>query len=98
MLNRKKMNLFLFLCIAFLLPLISVFLQKSTPSLVIQFILYGIEAAAPSVAALLVAVKGRNLRAFFRENFCEKKMVTALMLPVIVAFSTMLLTKIISCI
>lgn len=98
MLYRKNMNLFLFLCIAFLLPLISVFLQKSTPSLVIQFILYGIEAAAPSVAALLVAVKERNLRAFFRENFCEKRMVTALILPVIVALSTMLLTKIISCI
>lgn len=98
MLNRKNMNLFLFLCIAFLLPLISVFLQRSTPSLVIQFILYGIEAAAPSVAALLVAVKERNFRTFFRENLSKKKIATALILPVTIAFSTMLLTKIISCI
>lgn len=98
MLNRTKINLFLFLCIAFLLPLISVFLQRSTPSLVIQFILYGIEAAAPSVAALLVAVKERNLRTFFRGNFSEKKIAPALILPVTIAFSTMILTKILSCI
>lgn len=98
MLSRKKMNLFLFLCIAFLLPLISVFLQRSTPRLVIQFILYGIEAAAPSVAALLVAAKERNFRTFFQGNFSNKKIAPALILPVTVAFSTMLLTKIISCI
>ena len=96
--NRKKINLFLFLCIAFLLPLISGFLQRSTPSLAIQFILYGIEAAAPSVAVLLVAAKERNLRTFFRENFSNKKIASALILPVTVAFSTMLLTKMISCI
>lgn len=97
MLDRKNMNLFLFLCIAFLLPVISIFLQRLTVSSLIQFILYGIEAAAPSIAAIVVVVKERNLRTFFRGNFNTKKMAAALTLPAAVAFSTMFLAKVIGC-
>lgn len=97
MLYRQYKNLFFFLCITFLLPIISVFLQIITKGNTIKFILYGIEAASPSIAAIIIIAKNKNLSSFFNENFKTKMITASLLFPVIIAFMTMFLAKIIVC-
>ena len=94
---RQYKNLILFLGIAFLLPVISIFLQMRTENSTLKFILYGIEAAAPSISALIMIAKNRRIRVFFRENFKTQKLMTAILLPICIAFITMFLAKIIAC-
>ena len=90
--NQYK-NLLLFLIITFTIPLISVLLQGITNSSLIQFLLYGIEAASPSIAALIVLYKSKNSKAFWVENIKIKKISAAILLPVIIVITTMFLSK-----
>lgn len=94
---KQYKNLFLFLAITFLLPLILVFLQIHTENLTLKFVLYGIEAAAPSIVALSMIAYNRKLAFFFKENFKTQKLKEAIILPVIMSFATMFLAKIIAC-
>lgn len=95
--GRQYKDLLLFLGITFLLPLISVYLQNLAPNAIVKFILYGVEAAAPSIAAIIIIVKNKKITLFFRKNFRTKRIITALILPVVIAFLTMFLAKIIAC-
>lgn len=90
-------NVIIFFCIAFFLPFISVYLQTLTKSPIMKFILYGIEAAAPSIATIIIIVKNRIFKSFFIENFKTKTIIRAILLPVVIAFMTMFLSKIIAC-
>lgn len=94
---RQYKNLILFLGIAFLLPVISVFLQLRTENSTLKFILYGIEAATPSISALIMIAKNREIRFFFKENFKTQKLMTAILFPICIALITMFLAKIIAC-
>lgn len=97
MLGRQCKNLLLFLSITFLIPIISVYLQILTKNSIIKFILYGMEAAAPSIAAIIIIAKNKNFGSFFTENFRTKRILAACILPVIITFTTMFLAKIIAC-
>ncbi len=95
--ERQYRDVLSFLCIAFLLPLISVYLQILIPNSTVKFLLYGIEAAAPSIATIIITAKNRDVRGFFDENFRTKGMMWAVILPVVIAGCTMFLAKIMAC-
>ncbi|MDE7261153.1 MAG: CPBP family intramembrane metalloprotease [Oscillospiraceae bacterium] len=85
----------LFLLIAFLLPILSLVLQAAAPS--VRFVLYGIEAASPSIAAVAAMLKDRTIKRFFREMFHREHLAMAVMLPVSTAVLTMLGAKLFFC-
>lgn len=96
----------LFLIIAFVLPLISVYLMQNivffksgTPN----FIIYGIEAAAPALAALIttfILTKSKGLKEFliqkYLNNISTKNIVIAFSLPLIILMVAKLTTLLFS--
>lgn len=97
MVTKQHKNLLLFLCITFLLPLISVCLQSLTNYAGVKFILFGIQAAAPSIAAVVLIVKEQRIVSFCAENFNVHKMMTSFVFPLALAFFTMLFAKMLAC-
>lgn len=90
--NQYK-NLTLFLIITFTIPLISVYMQGIIDNSLIQFLLYGVEAASPSIAALIIIYMSKKGKAFWIKNIKTKKISEAFILPVIIVITTMFLSK-----
>ncbi len=88
----------IFLLITFLLPFISIIMQSAITNTSINFILYGIQAASPTIATITIISINRRVKEFFKKMFHSKHLVTAVVLPVIIAFSTMFLAKLLYCI
>lgn len=93
MVKKQDRNIVIFLFIAFLLPLLSISIQSMIDHNSIHFILYGIEAASPSIAVMAVLIVNRNVNAFFQEMFHTKHLAMALLLPIVIAGATMFLAK-----
>lgn len=91
----KGSKMILFLLITFLLPLISIALQKMATNSAIQFILYGIQAASPSIAAIVVLVINGRCKEFFVKVFHTRHLAMSLMIPCVISCATMFLSKII---
>ena len=94
--NLKQMLLFLLL--AFLMPLICLILIRDTSisrSSVFTFLLFGLEAASPSLAAILTVLffeAGSGLRKFLKrcyvDHFNWKVVLIGLLLPAVTIFSS----------
>lgn len=95
--NRTCKEMSLFLLIAFILPLISIISQSIIADPLIKFILYGIEAASPSIAAAVIIMINKKYKEFFMNMFHSEHLVMAIFLPIIISFSTMFLPKLIFC-
>lgn len=95
--NYKYSTLISFLIITFLLPLISLCLQAVVSSNSIKFILYGIEAASPTIAIIMILCVTKNIKNFLTENFNKNNLMMAFVLPFIIVCSTMFLAKVIAC-
>ena len=85
----------MFLLLTFLMPFFFVLCQRYTGLPVLQLLFYGLEAASPSIAALLVLSKNRQLLSFFKKNFKGWKSGTALLFPCVFSLAPMLLASII---
>lgn len=83
----------LFLIIAFLLPLVSITMQSIIENTVIDFILYGMEAASPSIAAIIVLYLNKSIRSYFVENFSYITLRLAVFLPIFITFIPMFIAK-----
>lgn len=90
-------ELILFLMIAFLLPVISMVAQAMISNDFICFILYGIQAAAPTISAIAVLSSSKKGKKFLVQMFRKEHLIMAVILPVIVACVTMFLAKLIFC-
>lgn len=97
MINKKYGYLSVFLCIAFILPMISVALQSISDNSLFDFVLYGIGAAAPSIAALIVLGISRKCRDFWEKYFHVRHLLMAVISPVIIVCWTMFFAKLIYC-
>ncbi len=86
-----------FLLTAFLLPLLSAALQTVVAPPV-GFILYGIEAASPSIAAIVLMLRSGTVQRFFREMFHRDHLIIAVTLPLLTAGLTMLGAKLLFCV
>ncbi len=87
----------LFLFIAFMLPLISVALQSISTNALLNFVFYGIEAASPTIAAIIVLSISRTCKDFGVRYFHSKHLLMAVVLPAIVVCLTMFMAKLIFC-
>lgn len=83
----------MFLLLTFLMPFFFVLCQRYTGLPVLQLLFYGLEAASPSIAALLVLSKNRQLLSFFKKNFKGWKSGTALLFPCVFSLAPMLLAR-----
>ncbi|MDF2506075.1 CPBP family intramembrane glutamic endopeptidase [Clostridium sp.] len=99
--NIKK-HIVLFLIFAFGLPLICVFLVKNFSvfqSGALSFILYGIEAMTPTVAALIVTAilgGGAGIRIFLKKCYFDNIKIRYIVLSVILPLSVLTITKLTS--
>ena len=89
-------NLLIFLIIAFILPLIMVFTRREVSNAGIDLVMYGIQAASPSIAAIAVFLLNRELRSAFSRLFRADHLMTAIALPVILVCAVMLSAKLIT--
>ena len=98
---RSKYSLgpiILFLILAFLMPLLSILLIRNFAAFqsgILYFILYGFEAATPTLSALLVVlIFGRQFTSFIKKCYVENIRVDciffAILLPVIVLLAAKL--------
>lgn len=87
----------LFLFIAFMLPLISVVVQSMSTNTMLNFVLYGIEAASPTIAAVIVISISRTCKKFGVKYFHKKHLLMAVVLPAITACLAMFLAKLFFC-
>lgn len=97
MVNKEYRYVSLFLVIAFMLPLISVVVQSMSTNASINFVLYGIEAASPTIAAIIVLSLSRTCKDFWVKYCHLKHLFMAVVLPVIIVCLTMFLAKLIFC-
>lgn len=95
--NKTYREMGLFLFIAFLLPLISVMIQSMASGALVRFAFYGVQAASPSIAAVIVLVINKRCKKTFGKMFHSRHLVMAVFLPIIISCSTMFLAKLIYC-
>lgn len=94
MLMKTKTNdIRWFLLLTFLMPFFFVLCQRTSVHPVSQLLFYGLEAASPSIAALLVLANNRQLLSFFKKNFKGGKSGTALLFPCVFSLAPMLLAR-----
>lgn len=95
--NKQYGDIGLFLLIAFLLPFLFVVIQSIITNNLIKFVFYGIEAASPSIAAVILLGINREWKEFFEKMFHTKHLAMAAVFPVILACFTMFLAKLLFC-
>ncbi len=97
MVNKEYRYVSLFLFIALMLPLISVVVQSMSTNALLNFVLYGIEAASPTIAAIIVLSISRTYKDFWVKYFHSKHLLMAVFIPAIIVCLTMFLAKLIFC-
>ncbi len=91
-------NLIFFLFLTFSLPLLCIFLQLKVQSSAVCFILYGIQAASPTISALIVfLISGKGIETL-KKIFKKKHLLSAILYPLTVSFATMLSAKLLDCV
>lgn len=90
-------NLILFLLAAFLIPFVAIVAQMLISNDIICLALYGIQAAAPTISAVIVLRLNKELKAHFTQMFRRGHLRMAVILPFIIASTTMILAKMIFC-
>lgn len=100
---KDAKTIILFLVIAFSLPLLCVLIMKyntNAQNSIWNFILYGVEAASPSIAAIAavgVMSGSKGIKAFLHNCFSPKIKAAAILVPVLIALGIMLAAKVITC-
>lgn len=95
---RKTTKLTLFILISFLLPLAVLFLQSRITNDNVNLLLFGVQAASPSIAAFAVLLLSKEVRSHFKVIFQRGHIIAAIVVPVLIASITMLVSKIAYCI
>lgn len=95
--KQEYKNLILFLLISFLLPFVAIVLQAIVSNGLIRFVLYGVQAAAPTISAITVLCLDKKVKTYFMGMFSKEHLRIAVILPIIIASTTMILAKMIFC-
>jgi membrane protease YdiL (CAAX protease family) len=105
MLNAKETKTIVyFTAIAFLLPLLCILVityNMGEKNIILNFILYGVEAASPTIAtvAVICILGGRKgITEFFHINFTPKMKITTVLYPIFITFGIMFTSKLIACV
>ena len=86
-----------FIIIAFILPLVLAALQYPLENEMLSFVLYGIQAASPTVSAVIILDINRELKEKCSELLSRKNTIKAVVYPVAIVCLTMFLSKLIFC-
>ena len=92
---RKKRYLILFLILAFTIPMLMVLAQSKISDTTICFILYGIQAAAPSISAIVVLALNKELKTTISRLFRKDHLLSSILLPVVLVCAVMIPAKLI---
>ena len=95
MTNNKKLTIFIL--IAFLLPLILVIVQSRLTNACISFVLFGIQAASPTISAAIVLGLNKELYSTVAGELRQKNLIKSVAYPLIITCMTMVLSKAIYC-
>ena len=91
--SKPTKSLILFISIAFLLPLMMVVLQTKVSNNAICFVLFGIQAAAPSISAIVVFMVNREFRKSISRLFHKDHLAMAIFLPIAIVCLVMIAAK-----
>ena len=94
--SKSIKSLVLFIMIAFFLPLMMVAIQAKISDNAVNFIFYGIQAAAPSISAIVVFAMNRELRISFSRLFRKDHLVMAILLPMTIVCVVMITARLLS--
>lgn len=101
--KKCKRQIFLFVFLTYLIPFVCIFLMKYTTLGQIDyvhFILFGIEGASPTIAAIIIIFmfeKISGMKKFLHSNFSPKIKISHLISCVVIAFTIMSISKVVSC-
>ena len=96
MMSKSAKSLVLFIIISFFLPLMMVAIQAKISDNAIGFVFYGIQAAAPSISAIVVFAVNRELRISFSRLFRKDHLVMAILLPITIVCVVMITARMLS--
>ena len=96
MMSKLTKSLVLFIIIAFLLPLMIVAAQSKVSNNAISFVFYGIQAAAPSISAIVVFAVNKELRTSFSRLFHKDHLTMAILLPTTIISIVMIAARLFS--
>ena len=96
MMSKLPKSLVLFITISFFLPLMMVALQAKISDNAMNFIFYGIQAASPSISAIIVFAVNGELRISFSRLFRKDHLGMAILLPMTIVCVVMITAKILS--
>ena len=96
MMSKSIKSLVLFIMIAFFLPLMMVAIQAKISDNAVNFIFYGIQAASPSISAIVVFAMNRELRISFSRLFRKDNLVMAILLPMTIVCVVMITARLLS--
>ena len=94
----KTTKLTLFILISFLLPMAALFLQSRITNDTVNLLLFGVQAASPSIAAFAVLLLSKEVRPHFKVIFQKAHITAVIVVPVLIASITMLISKSVYCI
>ena len=95
---RKTTKLTLFILISFLLPMAALFLQSRIMNDNVNLLLFGVQAASPSIAAFAVLLLSKEVRSHFKVIYQKGHITAVIVVPVLIASITMLISKSVYCI
>ena len=96
MMNKLTKILTIFMIIAFLLPLLIVIAKNNISNNAISFAFYGIQAAAPSISAIVVLAVNKELRTALSRLFHKKHLTVSFLLPTAIICVVMFAAKLLS--
>ena len=91
----NKKCLILYLILAFTTPLLMVLAQSKISDSTICFILYGIQAAAPSISAIVVFALNKELKTTISRSFRKDHLISSVLLPIVIVCAVMIPAKLI---
>lgn len=94
---RKITKLVLFILISFLIPLATLLLQIKNPDSNVNLVLFGMQAASPSIAAIAVLIFSNEVRSHFKHIFQRGHILAAIVFPFLIASITMLISRVAYC-
>ena len=86
--RKEYKNLILFLLISFLLPYVAIVFQTMISNDFICFVLYGIQAASPTISAIVVLCLNKKVKTHFAQMVRKEHLQIAIFLPIIIAYAT----------
>lgn len=95
---RKTTKLTLFILISFLLPMAALFLQSRITNDNVNLLLFGVQAASPSIAASAVLLLSKEVWPHFKAIYQKGHITAVIVIPVLIASITMLISKSVYCI